>query len=161
MIDPAARWPDPETKPPYAGLVSFAGLPWSEDPADLAGIDAAIVGAPFDMLASDRPGTREGPRAIRVASRWIGSVVGAGATPIVLGGDHSITQPSLRANKMNDEASSLKLRKSGTAVLWEHIDGEGVQWCFSGPRDQQSDLANLGFDDQASSSRIYKGEVFC
>ncbi|MEO8093103.1 MAG: arginase family protein [bacterium] len=137
MIDPAGRWPDFDHKPPYAGLASFAQLPWSENPADLVGAGAAIVGVPFDALATDRIGTRDGPRAIRVASRplgpeldtgidpgerlrlldygdapvapfdvaatraaiaaSVGEVVAAGAAPIVLGGDHSITLPALRA----------------------------------------------------------------
>ncbi len=135
MIDPYDRWPNPELKPPYAGLPSFAGIPWSELPGDLDGVDVAIVGAPFDWLASDRVGSREAPRAIRVASRPLGPEVGtgvdpearlrlldfgdapvipfeadasraaiaatvrrvvdAGAIPFVLGGDHSITLPSL------------------------------------------------------------------
>ncbi len=70
MLDPLARWkahglPD---KPDYAGLLTYAGVPYTEDPAELAGVDVAIVGAPFDDLVSDRPGTRFGPRAIRSAS---------------------------------------------------------------------------------------------
>ncbi|HET7515092.1 MAG TPA: arginase family protein, partial [Gaiella sp.] len=70
MIDPLERWralglPD---KPDYAGLLTFAGMPYTQDPADLAGIDVAVVGAPTDDLVSDRPGTRFGPRAIRAAS---------------------------------------------------------------------------------------------
>ncbi len=72
MIDPGARWkrlggPGME-QAAWAGLPTFAGLPYSEDPADLEGVDVAIVGAPFDELVSDRPGARFGPRAIRVAS---------------------------------------------------------------------------------------------
>jgi agmatinase len=137
VIDSSARWDEPARRPPYAGLASFASLPWSEDPAELDGVDVAIVGAPFDALASDRLGSREGPRAIRVASRplgpevgtgvdasarlrlldygdapvipydsdasreaiekTVGEVVAAGAVPLVLGGDHSITLPSARA----------------------------------------------------------------
>jgi agmatinase len=70
VIDPLERWralglPD---KPDYAGLLTFSGLPYTQDPADLSGADAAIVGAPMDDLVSDRPGTRFGPRAIRAAS---------------------------------------------------------------------------------------------
>ena len=69
MIDPLERWrelglPD---KPDYAGLLTFSGLPYTQDPAELAGFDVAIVGAPTDDLVSDRPGTRFGPRAIRAA----------------------------------------------------------------------------------------------
>jgi agmatinase len=136
VIDPTARWGD-VGKPDYAGLLTFSGLPYTEDPADLAGVDAAIVGAPTDDLVSDRPGTRFGPRAIRAASGsvgrhleagvdalaelrvidfgdapvipadaarthaaiedTVGQVVDAGALPIVLGGDHSIAEPDVRA----------------------------------------------------------------
>ena len=139
MVDPLERWrelglPD---KPDYAGLLTYAGMPYTQDPAELAGVDVAVVGAPTDDLVSDRPGTRFGPRAIRAAScppgphlearidafaalrvvdfgdaavlpadpvrtheqieRTVGQVVAAGAIPVVLGGDHSITEPDVRA----------------------------------------------------------------
>src|SRR5262249_18751379 len=68
MLDPLKRWRPLPDKPDYAGVLSYAGLPLADDPAQLAGIDAAIVGAPTDDLVSDRPGTRFGPRAIRSAS---------------------------------------------------------------------------------------------
>ncbi|HEX2371155.1 MAG TPA: agmatinase [Solirubrobacterales bacterium] len=111
-------------------------MPYTEDPGDLAGCDAAVVGAPMDELASDRPGTRMGPRAIRAEStdtgghleagvdwnadltvvdygdaavvpadpaashRGIESIVSevrrSGTIPLILGGDHSITEPCLR-----------------------------------------------------------------
>ena len=139
MIDPLERWrelglPD---KPDYAGLLTYAGMPYTHDPAELDGVDVAIIGAPTDDLVSDRPGTRFGPRAIRAAScppgphlearvdafaelrvvdfgdaavvpadaatthaqieRTVGQVVAAGAVPVVLGGDHSITEANVRA----------------------------------------------------------------
>ena len=70
MIDPLERWralglPD---KPDYAGLLTFAGMPYTQDVAELAGVDVAVIGAPTDDLVSDRPGTRFAPRAIRAAS---------------------------------------------------------------------------------------------
>jgi agmatinase len=70
VIDPLERWralglPD---KPDYAGLLTFAGMPYTQDTADLAGADVAVIGAPLDDLVSDRPGARFGPRAIRAAS---------------------------------------------------------------------------------------------
>jgi agmatinase len=139
VIDPLERWralglPD---KPDYAGLLTFAGMPYTQDPAELDGVDVAIVGAPLDDLVSDRPGARFGPRAIRAAScppgphleagidafaalrvvdfgdapvvpaaplgsldaleALVGQVVGAGAVPVILGGDHSIAEPDVRA----------------------------------------------------------------
>jgi agmatinase len=138
-IDPHRRWTERglEGAPGYAGLVTFAGLPYTEDAAELAGCDAAVVGAPMDELATDRPGARNGPRAIRVEHAGTGAhlearidwsealevvdfgdapvvpadpvashdaiehlvsqVRGAGALPVLLGGDHSVTEPSLRA----------------------------------------------------------------
>ena len=137
MIDPLERWREYGEKPDYAGLLTYAALPYTEDPAELDGVDVAIVGAPTDDLVSDRPGTRYGPRAIRAAScppgphldvgvdgladlrvvdfgdapvmpadpevsmaaieRTVGEVVEAGAIPVVLGGDHSIAEPDMRA----------------------------------------------------------------
>lgn len=68
MIDPLERWQGLGDKPDYAGLLTFAALPYTQDPAELEGVDVAIVGAPTDDLVSDRPGARFGPRAIRSAS---------------------------------------------------------------------------------------------
>lgn len=68
MIDPLERWREHGEKPDYAGPLSFGSVPYTQDPALLAGFDVAIVGAPTDDLVSDRPGTRFGPRAIRAAS---------------------------------------------------------------------------------------------
>src|SRR3569623_1509418 len=68
MLDPMARWRAYGEKPDFAGLLTYGGAPYTEDVAELAGVDVAIVGAPMDELVSDRPGTRFGPRAIRAAS---------------------------------------------------------------------------------------------
>jgi agmatinase len=137
VIDPLERWREHGEKPDYAGLLTFAGVPYTEDPAELRGADVAIVGAPTDDLVSDRPGTRFGPRAIRAAGAppgphleakvdafsrlkvvdfgdapvlpadparshqaieaTVGQVLEAGAVPVVLGGDHGIAEPDIRA----------------------------------------------------------------
>jgi agmatinase len=137
MIDPLERWAQYGEKPDYAGLLTFGGVPFTQDPAELSGFDVAIVGAPMDDLVSDRPGARLAPRAIRGASSppgphlevkvdafadlrvvdfgdapvipadvdvshgaiesTVGQVLGAGVLPVVLGGDHSITEPAVRA----------------------------------------------------------------
>jgi agmatinase len=139
VLDPLERWkalglPD---KPDYAGLLTYAGMPYTQDAAELEGVDVAIVGAPTDDLVSDRPGTRFGPRAIRAAScppgphlearvdwaerlrvvdfgdaavvpadpaashaaieRLVRDVVERGVIQVVLGGDHSIAEPDVRA----------------------------------------------------------------
>ncbi|MGH7483434.1 MAG: agmatinase [Longimicrobiales bacterium] len=138
MIDPTERWSrGHEEKPDYAGLLTYGAAPYTQDPAELAGVDVAIVGAPTDDLVSDRPGTRLGPRAIRSASypqgahleakidafealrivdfgdapvipadpvrshaaieALVAQVLEAGPVPVVLGGDHSISEPNIRA----------------------------------------------------------------
>jgi agmatinase len=137
MIDPLERWARYGEKPDYAGLLTFGGVPFTQDPAELAGFDVAIVGAPMDDLVSDRPGARMAPRAIRSAScppgphleagvdafaalrvldfgdapvipadpvvshaaieATVAQVLAAGVLPFVLGGDHSVTEPAIRA----------------------------------------------------------------
>jgi agmatinase len=137
VIDPLERWREYGEKPDYAGLLTLGGVPYTQDPAELRGVDVAVVGAPTDDLVSDRPGARLGPRGIRAAScppgphleakvdgfeqltvvdfgdapvlpadaartheaieATVGEVVEAGAVPIVLGGDHGITEPDVRA----------------------------------------------------------------
>lgn len=137
VIDPLERWREHGEKPDFAGLPSFAGVPYTEDAAELTGADVAIVGAPTDDLVSDRPGARFAPRAIRAAScppgphleagidalaalrvvdygdapvlpadparthaaieGTVAEVLEAGAIPIVLGGDHGIAEPNIRA----------------------------------------------------------------
>jgi agmatinase len=137
LIDPLERWAQYGEKPDYAGLLTFGGAPFTQDPGELVGFDVAIVGAPMDDLVSDRPGARLAPRAIRGASSppgphlevkvdafsdlrivdfgdapvipadpgtshaaieaTVGQVLAARALPVVLGGDHSITEPAVRA----------------------------------------------------------------
>jgi agmatinase len=137
VIDPLERWRQYGEKPDYAGLLTFGGTVYTQDPAELAGCDVAIVGAPMDDLVSDRPGARLAPRAIRSAScppgphmeakidafaalrivdfgdapvipadartshaaieATVGQALAAGALPFTLGGDHSITEPCVRA----------------------------------------------------------------
>ena len=49
----------------FAGAPSFLRRRYSKD---LAGVDLAITGIPFDQAVTHRPGARFGPRAIREAS---------------------------------------------------------------------------------------------
>jgi agmatinase len=49
----------------FGGATSFLRRRYTKD---LAGVDLAITGVPFDQSVTHRPGTRFGPRAIREAS---------------------------------------------------------------------------------------------
>ena len=52
-------------EPTYSGALSFLRRRYTKD---LTGVDVAVVGIPFDLATTNRPGTRLGPRAIRTAS---------------------------------------------------------------------------------------------
>jgi agmatinase len=56
---------DARVMPRFSGVRTFARLP---SVADLAGVDAAVYGIPFDTATTFRPGARFGPEAIRSAS---------------------------------------------------------------------------------------------
>jgi agmatinase len=49
----------------YSGALSFCRRRFARD---LAGVDLAVIGVPFDTSVSNRPGCRFGPRGIRAAS---------------------------------------------------------------------------------------------
>lgn len=64
------------TTPRFAGPVSFMRLPTRND---ATGLDIALCGVPFDGGTTNRPGTRHGPRELRVASammRRVNAVTG-------------------------------------------------------------------------------------
>ncbi|MBL8261408.1 MAG: agmatinase [Xanthomonadaceae bacterium] len=52
-------------EPTYSGALSFLRRRYTKD---LTGVDVAVVGVPFDLATTNRPGTRLGPRAIRMMS---------------------------------------------------------------------------------------------
>jgi agmatinase len=120
----------------FGGAMSFLRRRYTKD---LAGVDIAVTGVPFDQAVTNRPGTRLGPRAIREASAlqatdppygWpfdvmteqvivdygdlafdyanvpafpaalqahVAGILQGGAACVMLGGDHYISFPTLRA----------------------------------------------------------------
>ncbi|HTN80432.1 MAG TPA: agmatinase [Acidimicrobiales bacterium] len=123
-----------------AGLPTFSGRPFLTEASQLDDWqpDVAIVGAPFDVATTNRPGARFGPRALRTQAYypaahhldldieifdWIDvvdfgdawcphgqtershanirarvfEVASRGITPVIVGGDHSITWPAATA----------------------------------------------------------------
>jgi agmatinase len=188
MIDPQERWRAYGEKPDYLGLPTFGGVPYTQDPAELAGFDVAIVGAPFDDLVSDRPGTRFAPRSIRAAScvpgphleagvdafaalrvvdygdaavvpaqpavghaaihDAVAEILGAGALPVVLGGDHSISEPCMKA-------VSEKHGKIGLLHFDTHTDtGEEVFGAAISHGTLMRRVVELGYVDPARYVQI-------
>src|SRR4051794_15508889 len=151
--------PDPSSAPRYTGIRTFARAPHVTDPE---GVDAAIVGVPFDTATSMRPGARFGPAGIRDASlllrpynpaqdvtvfdlsladlgdlqttpgnaertaaqiaEQLEPIVRA-ATPITLGGDHSIVLGELRAHAAVHGPVAVVLLDAH-ADTWEQYYGE-------------------------------------
>lgn len=147
---------DSGKSPRFAQPATFMRLPYQ---TDLAGVDVAMLGVPYDSGTSYRSGARLGPREIRAQSSLIRPysyfqkispfaeltivdagdvdappvgiepayaaiesgvtrILDAGATPLVVGGDHSISLPCLRA----------AARKHGPLALVQfdaHIDTWG------------------------------------
>ncbi len=55
----------------YAGALSFLRRRYTKD---LSGVDIAIVGVPYDLATTNRPGTRFGPAGIRAASAHLSNL---------------------------------------------------------------------------------------
>ncbi|MCL4232816.1 MAG: agmatinase [Dehalococcoidia bacterium] len=78
---------DPRLHPAYSDISTFLHLPWVSEPGAIAAEkpDFAIIGAPFDVAVTHRPGARFGPRAIRNASnltQWSLNHLGLGIEPM-------------------------------------------------------------------------------
>lgn len=64
---------------PHTGVATFCKAPYAFEPADIHA-DVAVLGIPFDNMASMRPGCRQAPRALRDASTrfgWLGEPEGS------------------------------------------------------------------------------------
>jgi agmatinase len=144
-------------QPAFAGINTFLKAPFVEDIHEIGRHQVAVVGAPFDMGTTYRPGTRFGPQAIRRISalydsysvdlavdlqeeldlvdagdvfvipsnieksfdqidRAVSFIAGKGVFPVVLGGDHSIGYPDVRAIAPHVDG------KVGIIHLDRHID---------------------------------------
>src|SRR5215212_7970814 len=134
--------------PRFSGVRTFMRLPNIQD---LENADAAVVGAPFDTGASFRAGARFGPEGIRSVSVFerlsvvdygdvpvvpgyieesyekigegLEEVHAARVVPIVLGGDHSIALPELRAAAAVHGPLSL-IQFDSHADTWDEYFGK-------------------------------------
>jgi agmatinase len=161
MPEPRYGPADASRAPRYTGVRTFARCPHVRE---LEGVDAAVVGVPFDTATSYRAGARFGPEAIRAGSTLLRpyhppldvdvfaaqSVVDygdldvtpgnaertldqiaaglepllrAGATPLLLGGDHSITLGELRAHAAERGPVAVVLLDAH-ADTWDAYYGE-------------------------------------
>ncbi len=72
---------DPMQRPRFTGLASFFRLPYDED-FETDPPDIGVIGVPYDMGVTNRPGPRHGPREVRNQSSLMRRVNQAtGASP--------------------------------------------------------------------------------
>jgi agmatinase len=95
--------------PRYTGVRTFARLPNVEVPHE--GVDAAVIGVPFDTATSFRSGARFGPEAIRTGSTLLRpyhpvlDIDVLGTLGVVDGGDLAVTPGNaLRTTEQIDAA---------------------------------------------------------
>ena len=98
-----------------AALSSSAGNSWTEGLMDL-GIPGALADAGDLALP-------EGPEARRAIEQGVTDVLAGGGRPIVLGGDHSITYPVLRAVRRRHPRLSV-LHVDAHPDLYEEFQGD-------------------------------------
>ncbi|HFQ95294.1 MAG TPA: agmatinase [Anaerolineae bacterium] len=105
---------------PFHGITTFMRLPASRA---LEGVDAAIVGVPFDSGASFRSGARFGPRSIREASTMLWGynrvldVTPAQALSIVDYGDVSVIPVDIRATMAHITEEVAEILDTGVQVV--------------------------------------------
>jgi agmatinase/guanidinopropionase len=105
---------------PFMGIPSFMRLPVTRE---LKGVDAAILGVPFDSGTSYRSGTRFGPRKIREASLLIwGHNSTLNVTPlktlqVVDYGDVSVIPTSIEHTMSAITATAAEILAAGASLI--------------------------------------------
>ncbi|GAA3874813.1 agmatinase [Celeribacter arenosi] len=107
----------------FGGALSFLRRRYTKD---LAGVDLAVTGVPFDQAVTNRPGTRLGPRAIREASalQAFDAPYGWGYSPldelnVVDYGDLAFDYANVAAfpQRLTDHISTILAAGSGSITL--------------------------------------------
>jgi agmatinase len=118
---PRFQPPDASVTPRYTGVRTFARLPHVALPHE--GVDAAVIGVPFDTATSFRPGARFGPEAIRSASTLLRPYhpaldVDVFATlGVVDGGDLQVTPGNALRTTEQIDAALQPILRAGTVPL--------------------------------------------
>ncbi|MHB1567845.1 MAG: agmatinase [Solirubrobacteraceae bacterium] len=113
--------PDASVAPRYTGPRTFARLPHVALPEP--GVDAAVIGVPFDTATSFRPGARFGPEAIRSASALLRPYHPALAVDVfetlsvVDGGDLGITPGNAQRTAEQIDAALRPVLEAGIVPL--------------------------------------------
>lgn len=105
---------------PYAGIASFGRVPHT---TDVQGVDAVILGVPYDSSTSYRSGARFGPRAIREQSMLLWGYNNAQqvapfrSLKVIDYGDVDVVPPSITATHLQIELVASKILSSGARLI--------------------------------------------
>ena len=105
---------------PYSGIATFGRQPFTRE---LAGVDVAVVGIPYDGATSYRSGARFGPRGIREQSLllWgyhnVLAVAPFRALSVIDYGDVDVIPVDVLATQQAIEREVSKIVAAGTTVL--------------------------------------------
>jgi agmatinase len=112
----------------YSGALSFMRRKYTRD---LAGVDIAVSGIPFDAATSFRPGARFGPAAVRAASTQLAELLAfpSGIDPfdklaVIDYGDCTLDYGFPDKVVEQVEAHALKILDSGAGMLTFGIRGK-------------------------------------
>ena len=143
---------DASRAPRYTGIRTFARCPQAAPTAE--GVEAAVIGVPFDTATSMRPGARFGPAGIRDASLllrpWhpVHEIDVFGSLSVVDGGDLEVTPPPARPRS----AGCCRTRRSpayGRCAACASAGSTSSRWRPRTTRTRQTTAlvaANVGYE---------------
>jgi agmatinase len=149
--------------PRYAGLSTFARLRRRED---VARMDVAVVGIPFDSGVSYRPGARFGPSHIRQSSRLLRpynpalDVLPFGAHQVVDAGDLAVNPFDIGEAIAQIEAGARELTAGGARLLTLGGDHTIALPLLRVMHERHGPIAVLHFDAHLDTWDTYFGEPF-
>jgi len=154
---------DPMVRPRYTGLPSFMRAPYRED---LAGLDIALIGIPFDGGVTNRTGARHGPREIRNQSSMMRKINQAsGLSPFDLCrvadvGDAWVEKPFELEGALNEIAAFYsKVHEAGVVPVSAGGDHSVTLPVFRGIAGERP-VGMVHFDAHCDTGDDYLGSKF-
>jgi agmatinase len=154
---------DASVVPRYAGLSTFARLPRRED---VARMDVAVLGVPFDSGVSYRPGARFGPSHIRQSSRLLRpynaelDVLPFGVHQVVDAGDLAVNPFNIGEAIEQIEAGARQLTVTGARLLTLGGDHTITLPLLRVMHEVHGPIAVLHFDAHLDTWDTYFGEPY-
>ncbi len=154
---------DATVVPRFAGPSTFARLPRAED---VAHVDVAVVGVPFDAGVSYRPGARFGPAHIRQSSRLLRpynpalDVEPFGAQQVADAGDIPCNPFSISEAIAQVESGATRLLEGGSRLLTLGGDHTIALPLLRAVTKRVGPVAVLHFDAHLDTWDTYFGEEY-